>query len=506
MVNLFKPLVLSAVLFSTAPAYASETLRIGMALPYTTLDPAKYVDIRSVFVASQIFEPLLRIGPYGDVVPWLAESWVVSEDRKTYTFQLKNNIRFATGAPLTCNDVKYSFARTITSRSDRLTFLKELVGAKNINLDKLDDWAGFRCINGNKFVILLESPSTFFIYSLSDPALYVLPAAERGRIRDGSFFTLSPYGTGPFYVRQLDSEKINLSGNQNYWGRKGGYSSVLLSTVNKTEDATKFDAIIFSKTFDNYNTDYFHKQSCRLSSIVFLGLNTEKPPWDIINNRKIFIESINWNALKKSAYPNSFNRLSGSIIPFGVIGHDPDLQTYPYNPNLTKLSRLFKKYPSAKRLAISTKTDFSVLKKALDETLEPDIALEPIADSPSKIVQIIKNKELQTFVLRPFMNYPDAFLLLEYFKTGNPMNFFGWSNPEYDDLLELARKSDGRHEKYEIYRRLAVLLREAYIAVPIQSQMNQEIFIRNGIRFDNFADENIMYYQLNEVSNDKTDS
>lgn len=503
MVKFLKTVSSALIILCAASASASSILKVGLALPYATLDPAKYIDTRSIFVASQIFEPLLRIGPHGDLIPWIADSWVVSEDRKTYIFRLKKNIHFATGKPVTCNDVKYSFARTIAARADRLTFLKELTGYQNINLNKLDDWTGCRCISNSELVILLKSPSAFFIYALSDPALYILPAIEDKTIRDGSFFTRTPYGTGPFLAIQVGDKKIDLSSNENYWGNNGVYSSIQISVISKPDEIYNLDALLFDSNVDIFSNSIFHKQSYRSPSIAFLGLNVKRPPWKNIENRKLLIESINWNIVRASAYPDSYGRLSGSIIPYGVIGHDPNLQPYAYNPNFEKLEKLFKQYPSAKQLVVSTKADLIALQNSLSKIQPSEASLEPIPDSPGKIVQIIKDHELQTFVIRPFMNYPDAFLLLEYFQTDNPMNFLGWSSREYDNLLDQARKSDGRYEKYEIYRHLAMLLRDAYNVVPIQSQLNQEIWVRNDVLFDKLTDENIMYYQLNRVKHAK---
>lgn len=503
MVKLFRIFFFILITLNAVTVRASDTLRIGLALPYNTLDPAQYIDISSIFVASQIFEPLLRIGPYGELIPWLADSWVVSEDRKTYAFQLKKNIRFASGKPLACNDVKYSFARTILTRLDRLTFLKELVGVKNISLDNLDNWAGFRCMSDVDFVILLETPSSFFIYALSDPALYILPASEDELIRNGSFFTATPYGTGPFFVKKFENNAINLEGNSMHWGKKGDYSSAQLFFADKSGDLEKRDALLFISNDSNRSGNVFYKQSYQLPSIVFLGLNIKKPPWNKIENRRLLIESIDWGLLKKKAYPYSYDPLSGSIIPSGIIGHDRNIKPYAYKPNFQKLAALFRLYPAAKCFAVNTRPDFAALQTSFRDIQAPDILLEPIKNSPNRIVQIIKNGELLTFALRAFMNYPDAFLLLEYFQTGHPMNIFGWSNAEYDNLLMQARRSDGRQEKFDIYSRMSTLLREAYVAVPIQSQMNQEILVSNNIYFDGLVNENIMYYQLSRIKNVK---
>jgi peptide/nickel transport system substrate-binding protein len=66
-------------------------------------------DNESIWVFEQIFEPLYTVSDNGKtVIPWLATGYTVSKDKKTYTFTLRNGVKFSNGQPMTSKDVKFS--------------------------------------------------------------------------------------------------------------------------------------------------------------------------------------------------------------------------------------------------------------------------------------------------------------------------------------------------------------------------------------------------------------
>jgi len=100
--KLWKTLLAAAVLaFATATsAFAARTdLVIGIPLEPPHLDPTAgaAAAIREVTYAN-VFEGLTRIGPNGEVLPDLAESWTISDDGKVYTFKLHSGVKFHDGA------------------------------------------------------------------------------------------------------------------------------------------------------------------------------------------------------------------------------------------------------------------------------------------------------------------------------------------------------------------------------------------------------------------------
>ena len=81
------------------------TLRFARSIAPTTLDPANTIIAGDIYTLDKIFEPLFVTSPAGQLVPWLASSYTVSSDHKTFTFALRPGVKFSNGKPLAAEDV-----------------------------------------------------------------------------------------------------------------------------------------------------------------------------------------------------------------------------------------------------------------------------------------------------------------------------------------------------------------------------------------------------------------
>src|SRR5918994_1918378 len=110
---------LSAMVFAGAPAYAetpADTLVEGFAIDdIITMDPGEAFELSTAEMTSNTYDLLVRLDmdDTSKVKGDLAESWTVSDDGLTYTFKLKPGMKFASGNPITAEDVAYSFERVI---------------------------------------------------------------------------------------------------------------------------------------------------------------------------------------------------------------------------------------------------------------------------------------------------------------------------------------------------------------------------------------------------------
>ena len=110
-------LPLSALLFP-ATGYAQDatpvkggTLVMARDAEPLTLNPIGASDNGSIFMIVQIFDTLVETRDAPVPQPAIAKSWTVSDDSKTWTFALRENVKFSNGDPLTCEDVKFSIDR-----------------------------------------------------------------------------------------------------------------------------------------------------------------------------------------------------------------------------------------------------------------------------------------------------------------------------------------------------------------------------------------------------------
>ncbi|MER8439271.1 ABC transporter substrate-binding protein [Mesorhizobium sp. M1312] len=203
--KLWKTILTAAglVLATGASAFAARTdLVIGITLEPPHLDPTAgaAAAIDEVLYAN-VFEGLTRIGPNGEVMPDLAESWTISDDGKVYTFKLHTGVKFHDGTDFNADDVKFSLDRARADNS--VNAQKGLFAA--IDTVEVADPATVR--------ITLKNPQSSFLYNMSwgDAVIVAPETADTNKEK--------PVGTGPFrFQNWAKGSSITLIKSDTYWG------------------------------------------------------------------------------------------------------------------------------------------------------------------------------------------------------------------------------------------------------------------------------------------------
>ena len=183
-----------------------------------SMDKTTVFDNESIWVFEQIMEPLYTVSKDGKtVVPWLATSYTLSPDKKTYTFTLRKGVKFSNGQPMTSADVKFS-----------------------IDAARVED-QGWGFLDVAIKDIETPDPGTVVIHTkypwspfLADIALFangIIPKDYGGETKK-EFYT-HPVGTGPFMWDHWDKgSELVLKKNPNYWQKGKPYlDSVTWRTV-----------------------------------------------------------------------------------------------------------------------------------------------------------------------------------------------------------------------------------------------------------------------------------
>ncbi len=153
-------------------------------------------------VFTTIYETLAWTSPSGDVLPRLATDWTISEDKMTYTFNLREGVKFHNGADFTAHDVVYSVNRAV---SQGIPMVQQR--AQNLeSVTAVDDYT---------VVYQLKQPSTAFLLNIADTtglgfsSILTSTAPAHGT---------TPVGTGPFtFVSYVPGSELVLDVNRDYW-------------------------------------------------------------------------------------------------------------------------------------------------------------------------------------------------------------------------------------------------------------------------------------------------
>ncbi|OQM77507.1 ABC transporter substrate-binding protein [Manganibacter manganicus] len=196
-------LALAIGVSGTTSAFAVRTdLVLGVTLEPPHLDPTAgaAAAIDEVLYAN-VFEGLTRIGPDGEVLPDLAESWTISDDGKVYIFKLHSGVKFHDGTDFDASDVKFSLDRARATNS--VNAQKQLFAA--IDTVEIVDPATVK--------ITLKHPQGAFLYNMGwgDAVMVAPESAATNKQR--------PIGTGPFkFQNWAKGSSITLVKSDHYWG------------------------------------------------------------------------------------------------------------------------------------------------------------------------------------------------------------------------------------------------------------------------------------------------
>ena len=173
-------------------------------------------------VMFNVFEGLYKVDSTGDFKPALATAYTVSDDGLTYTFTIRENVKFHNGAVMTPDDVVYSY-KTCASDSVDSAIKGVLENVESITAE------------GGKVIIKLASPNSDFMAYVS--SVYISPASYTDQ-------DTKPVGTGPFsFVSRTVQDSVVIKRFDDYWGEKAKLSQVTFKIFeNATALVTALDA------------------------------------------------------------------------------------------------------------------------------------------------------------------------------------------------------------------------------------------------------------------------
>lgn len=284
-------------------------------------------------LASLIFSGLTRLGPTGEILPDLAQSWEVSEDGLTYTFHLRPDVLWHTGSPFTAADVLFTF---------------DLLAEPDLAADPTlsDLWRQVSCQSLDDLTVQCQLPSPYAPF-LSFTTIGILPkhvleGTDPSQLSD-SPFNQAPVGTGPYRLAQIDQTRAILVANDNYYlGRprideiefrfypdystaaaalsRGEVQGLLLGPAASQSD---FDLLTSTSGLRAYTTNP--------TAYTVLYLNNERPPFDDKLVRRAVAYAVDIDAIIGNLLEGRAVRAISPIVP-GTWAANPDLEPYPYDP------------------------------------------------------------------------------------------------------------------------------------------------------------------------------
>jgi oligopeptide transport system substrate-binding protein len=167
-----------------------------------TLDPAISSESTSQVYVMQIFSGLARLGADAQPVPDIAARWEVSDGGKTYTFYLRQGVKFQDGKAVTAADFKYSWERAClpeTNSQTAGTYLGDIDGVKDVIEGKTKTISGVQIMDDHTLRVTIDAPKLYFLSKLTYPTAFVV---DQKNIESGKDWWTNPNGTGAFRLTE----------------------------------------------------------------------------------------------------------------------------------------------------------------------------------------------------------------------------------------------------------------------------------------------------------------
>ncbi|RCS24381.1 ABC transporter substrate-binding protein [Phyllobacterium salinisoli] len=347
---------ISAIMAVTGPAWTAtpqDTLVIAFAFDdIITLDPAESFELSTGEILGNSYDRLVRldINDTSNVTKDIAESWTVSEDGLTYTFKIKPDLKFASGNPVTAEDVAFSIQRAVKLDKSPVFILTQF----GITADNVEEKA--KATDPSTFVLTLDQPyaPSFVLNCLTaDVASVVDKKLVLENVVDndyGNAWLKTHYaGSGPMKIRDWRANEILvLERNDNYHGEKAKLVRVIYRHVK--ESATqrllleKGDVDV-ARNLEPGDLDAVSKEdsisltNAPKGTIYYFSLNQKNETLAKPEVREALKYLVDYEAIGATLI-KGIGTLHQTFLPKGVLG---ELDEMPYKLDVNKAKELLEK-------------------------------------------------------------------------------------------------------------------------------------------------------------------
>ena len=455
-----------------APVANEITVGIAQDLD-DSLDPHKTVKAGTREVMFNVFEGLVKPTPDGDLTPAVAESYTVSEDRLTYTFTLREGVKFHNGDTVTAEDVVYSINRCAAATETGI-----------VQVEAFSVIQSMEAVDERTVTITIAEPSNEFLSYLT---VAVLPA-------DYDQQDTAPIGTGPFkFVSRAAQDSVVLEKFDEYWGTPANLDKVTLKIIENADSlmmSLQSGAIDLCSHLTSTQVaqlgDDFNVAEGTMNLVQAMYLNNAEKPFDDVRVRQALCYAVDKQAIIDIAFDGYGSPIGSSMYPAFGKYFDDSLTNY-YTRDVEKAKALLAEagYPNGFEMTITVPSNYKphmdtaeVLVQQLAE-IGVKATIQPI-EWESWVSDVYAGRQFQSTVVGVDASTMTARALLERFTSDYGKNFINYNNAEYDALFQQTLTAYDDAEQTAIYKQMLANLTENAANVYIQD-LADLVAVRKGV-------------------------
>lgn len=452
---------------SSGGAGSDQTLRTAFSADPAPLDPDSYYEAEGLAVTTSVYEGLLKYKPDSDELEGeLAESWDVSEDGLTYSFDLRDGVSFSDGTPFDSEAAKASLER----RAD-------LAAGPSYMVEPIK---AIETPSETELVVELKRPVAPFLDYLASPygPVMVSPTAVAENEKAGDlaadWLSTNSAGTGPYvYGDFKKSVSYTLEENPDYWGDAPGYSAIEFKVIPDFSqqriqlEGGQIDLITHGLGKEDLqsiegNSDL---QVVTLPALfkASVWVNPESPALGETNARAALNGALDKDALTEESL-GSRGSVSTEVLPAGMLpeGAAPDVEVTDGEPlsdiaaaaNGAPVVVGWYSDPAMKRMAELIQVQ---LQDAGFEATTREYKPATLFSLPATPDQ---RPDLFVTAFNPDATNPNTFTEV-YYTAGAPVNLLGCEVPEGDDLTAQAAEQPTREKSIDLSAQAATAYGES---------------------------------------------
>ena len=470
---------------ATGEVVKGGELTYALATPPDSLDPHRTGYVVALRVIAQVFDTLITLDEKNEFQPRLATEWNVSNEGKTYTFKLRDDVKFHDGTPFNAEAVKYNFDRIVDPKTK----------AGNA-IALIQDYESAEVLGEFEVAIHLSSPNAAFLSNVSQTLLSIVSptAAEKY----GEEFAYNPVGTGLFkFESYKENAEVKLIKNEDYnWGpvgveNKGPSHLDRLTFKIVPEEATRVGGIqsgqiLVAETIPpqnisaleaNKEIEIYSQDTIGLPFTLFFNQTNE--PYNDVNVRKAILLGVDVDSIIKTLYLGYYNRSWSPLTP-GIYGYNEKLEN-SWNYDVEAANKLLDeagftvgkdgiRVRDGKRLTLNyvdgapnreKRNDIAVIIQQQLKKIGVDVSLNITQDFRTVVYT---NADYDLYGNSQINTDPNS--LLSIYQKGALLPR-GIDDPELDELLLAGSTEQDREKRIDIYAKAqARIIEQAYI-IPI---------------------------------------